>query len=172
MKKNEVVIKKVTRPLVVKMATKERAEIADELADLVEEKDHTEQRKKEVAGEFNVMLEGIDDKISDRARSIREGGHQAQVECRLEIFLVTNTIRITRLDTKEVVEERAMSSAERNDALQPELPVQDGKTAAAEGGANKDDDQVEAAGVKKSKKKRVKNGKASKREIGPTGGAT
>lgn len=156
-KKNEPVLLTVVRDLVVPMPEPELREVADELAELIGERERIEADKKDEVRRFNEQLEGLVAKINVAAQQLREGGSTEKIECRLELNVDTNTAKLIRTDTNpwKVVETRAMTADEREKALQPELPVSQDETAAALGDGEKKP-KTKAKRAKKSQK----NGRA------------
>ena len=99
--------------LAVSLTDEEVLEKARSLAHLQQELEAVEQEKKAEAQKFKDRIENIEGTIASRAKEIRDGVEFRNVECELRFDWDTNTARTVRLDTMEVINERAITAAER-----------------------------------------------------------
>jgi uncharacterized protein (UPF0335 family) len=93
-----------------------------------------EKEKKEVNEAIKERMDSVKGKIKAAAHRIRTGQEERMVDCSICRDHLSNTIRVYRLDTQELIEERAMTAEERQQYLEfqdpapaearPEGPVQ------------------------------------------------
>ena len=105
-----------------KFTQEEMKTIAQEMAEAVSRLDNLEEELQEVRAGFKEKMAKAQKTVKQCAAKIRSGWELRTIECRLEKEFATNTVRIYRQDTGELVEERAMTAEERQLALLPPLP--------------------------------------------------
>jgi hypothetical protein len=96
------------------------------LADALAETERLDGERKNVNDGYKAKIELAEGKARELAGVLRSKTETREIEMLEEYIFATNTVRVIRADTKEVVRERAMTKAER----QEELPLP--KTEAAE----------------------------------------
>ena len=124
-----------TQPMPVKLTPEEGADIAKELAENHAEIEKIKAEKKTANDDFKSRINVCEVRTGELCEAITTGSVKRPTQCREDHIFETGTVRITRLDTGEVVTERAMLASER----QPSLP---GIPAAEES----DEDVCEASG--------------------------
>jgi hypothetical protein len=120
----------VKRTLLYKFTPGELKVVAEEMAAQVEALDMVESDKKEANDQFKDKIERHKRLIKEAARKINTGQEQRLIDCTVDKDHVQNVVRVFRLDTHELVEERAMTKEERQLSLVPGYaPEQDGEAA-------------------------------------------
>jgi len=79
--------------------------------------DEREERRKEVDAQFKAEIKSLHATASIAHRKINNGYEYRDVECSRVQDFTHNRVIVTRLDTSEVVEDRAMSGQERQGDL-------------------------------------------------------
>ena len=108
--------------------TRELADIADKVSQLVREVEDRESIKKAVASQLKADLEQSVNDLRVQSGKHRDGYEYRDVDCEVEKNFRMGLVTTTRLDTGEIIEERAMTTEERQQALklEPENePVQE-----------------------------------------------
>jgi len=93
----------------------EKADRLDKVARLRAERDRFEADKKETIAGFKAALERVETAIADIVDEARNGAKR-MVDCREEAN-DAGTVRVVRLDTGDILDERPMTAAERQGAL-------------------------------------------------------
>ena len=107
----------IKRQLLYKFTGSELKKISQEMAYTVGELDAVEQEKKDTAAAFKDRMEVLSNKIKDAAHKINSGQEQRLIDCEVVKNFDLNVVRVYRLDTGEIVEERAMTTEERQREL-------------------------------------------------------
>lgn len=92
--------------------------IARETGKLRSERREIENKARMSKEHWKAKLDGVDAHLDELGEKAEKGTESREVKCREDFLYETGTVRVTRLDTGEVIRERAMSAAER----QPNLP--------------------------------------------------
>lgn len=121
MANEEMVPRRVTRDLPVKLSQAELAGIAKEIGRLSKHRGELEAQAKQVAAHWKDRIGGVDAQIHDLAQRADEGIENRPVECEEQKDYRVGEVRVVRLDTKETLEVRPMTSDER----QPTLPLEE-----------------------------------------------
>ena len=100
--------------------TRELADIADKVSQLVREVEDREARKKAVAAQLKAELEQAVNELRMMSGKHRDGYEYRDVDCEVEKNFRMGLVTTTRLDTGEIVGERAMTTEERQQALKLE----------------------------------------------------
>ena len=108
----------VKRNLLYKFSSLELKVIAQEMAIRVEELDKVEEEKKAVNDGFKAKIDTLKGQIRGAAHKINTGQEQRLIDCRVDKDFATNQVRVVRLDTQEVVEERALTPDERQQMME------------------------------------------------------
>ena len=108
------------------LSNQELADRGSQLADHYAEADRLEDERKNTNDGFKARIALVEQSIRDLAGTLKSKTELREVELVEEFIFATNTVRISRADTKEVVRERAMTRNER----QEELPLEKEKKAA------------------------------------------
>lgn len=91
----------------------DRLKMGDEMAKASEELEALEEEKADFAAKMKAKMGEAQGILKGTGRKIRMGFEMRMIECRMEKDFLTNTVRITRQDTGELVEERALTIEER-----------------------------------------------------------
>lgn len=105
-------------PLGVRLTDDEAAERGRELERCLTEIEDVEEERKDLIGRLKAKIELLSERKSELRKVVRLGEEVRPVKCRRSFLIEQNTVREVRLDTGEVVRERAMTAQER----QPRLP--------------------------------------------------
>jgi hypothetical protein len=114
----QIVQKEVKHPF----NPQEAGELAQEMAQAVARLEELEDEFGEVKAAFKEKMAKARKTVKSCAVKIRQGFEMRLVECRMEKEFATNAVRLYRLDTGELVEERAMTVEERQRSLQVAEP--------------------------------------------------
>lgn len=132
----EIERKQAARPprsFVEKMACKLSAEELNErgaaIADKYEEAEKLEDVRKIVNDGYKARIALVEQSIRELAGTLKSKTEMRDVELLEEFVFQTNTVRIVRADTKELVRTRAMTKNERQEELP--LPKTENATKAA-----------------------------------------
>lgn len=115
--------RKVTRNLKCILTPDEVRGYGQELAKANACKDDAEQRKKEVDAQLKAEIESHETRGLSLARKINNGYEYRDVECETRFDVKKATARTYRMDTNELIEERAMTP----DELQTKLELEPSK---------------------------------------------
>jgi len=113
--------KKITQHLKVPLTDEQKKQYSEEIAQAVEEIGEGQNELKFVSTEIKARIQTSEAKLKELANKIRAGYEMKPVECLQTMDFSNGTVKIVRLDTDEVVLERAMTVEER----QPELPIEE-----------------------------------------------
>ena len=113
MAKNKVVTKQQTEYLKCELTKDEVAAAANNLAKLLDDYQALEAQLTSIKAEFKAKLEKCDADVRIKQRLVRDKYEHRYVECDVEYNYSTGTVKITRKDTGEIVEERAMTLGEK-----------------------------------------------------------
>ena len=105
-----------------RFTAEERLKLSEQLSQAVMERSAAEEELQTVKADFKSRITRAEATIADCARKINTGYEMRNVECELVKDFTTNTIRYQRLDTGEIVRERAMTSEERQRTLELVAP--------------------------------------------------
>ena len=95
----------------------ERAEHAQSLARIFPELARIEDEKKAVVSQFKSNIESLQAQANQLSSYVRDGWHYGPVAVKVERDYRNNTFTKTRTDTGEVIQERALTDAERQRSL-------------------------------------------------------
>lgn len=101
------------------LSNEELADRGAKIADAYTEQDALDAERKNVNDSYKAKIELVEGRIRELAGVLRTKQELREVELVEEFIFATNTVRVSRADTKEVVRERAMTKNER----QEELPL-------------------------------------------------
>lgn len=116
--------KKVTLELPVKLTPEEYERNAEKLAAKIAEKDSLVLKKKSAVKDFTDRIMILSREQETLRKAAETHAEERMVDCVEETDFGKNKIVIRRLDTQEIVSERAMDAAERDKLAQGELPVE------------------------------------------------
>lgn len=111
--------RKVTRHLACHLRDEEILKASKELTHEMSLKQTEERNQKEVVAQFKAKIARHDAAIEHLRKTIEMGQEYRQVQCKEITDFKTARVKVTRLDSKEVIEDRAMMPAE----AQSELPI-------------------------------------------------
>lgn len=110
---NDTTYTTVVRPLLCQLTTVERNLRAAALADAIESKESAKDRHAAARRAMKDELEEIEGRIHALSKCVGSGAESRQVEVECVKDLDEGTYRETRTDTGEVVEERPLTTEER-----------------------------------------------------------
>lgn len=122
--------------LAVKLEDHVLIDLGAELARALEVIESLREQKKASAKGYDQQIENVDDQVHSIGAKLRSGSDEQLVQCRETRFYRTGNIKIVRLDTGEIVSERAMGPHER----QPPLPGLEGGETAPDDEAGDDEE--------------------------------
>ena len=105
------------RYLKYQFSEEEKKNMGDDLAQKFASKHETEDKLKAVSTQIKSEINALDAIMGGLAEKIRSGYEMRDVECEIERDFKNARITITRLDTGEIVESRAMTPEERQKKL-------------------------------------------------------
>jgi hypothetical protein len=105
------------RLLACRLTTDELLERGGRLAGKMDKRERVDDERKEKASEYKEQLEQIDAEIAQLRRAIASGTEEREVPVVERRIDTGNRIEMVRLDTGEVVSERAMTIEERQGEL-------------------------------------------------------
>lgn len=91
----------------------EKKEIADKMATAHNAVNRLEMEKKDAVAQFTSQISSAKKEVSECAQSLSKGYEMRNIECEILNDFAKNKVIVKRLDTGETVDERAMTSAER-----------------------------------------------------------
>jgi hypothetical protein len=110
----------ITKELECQLTAEEIRNLGVALANAIGELDSLDQEKATFMADLKSRRKDARAKMKLLAEKIRTGSEMRLVECRIEKDFLANAVRTYRLDTGELVEERAMTPEERQMMLVPE----------------------------------------------------
>jgi len=96
-----------------KLTKDEKAQAAKELAEKIDQLEALEETRKATMSEFKSKKENLQAQVLALGRQVREGTKLQSVECQLQLNYSKQRVRLIRLDTNEVIEERPMTDEEK-----------------------------------------------------------
>lgn len=114
--KEEVISKiKVTEfhNLPCSLTLPERAEAAQELANVIYVAESLELEKKSTMAGFKSRMDCIKERIHNLSRKVKDGIEIRPVDCELQLNHTKMTAILIRLDTQEIIEERPLTAEEK-----------------------------------------------------------
>ena len=114
-KQNDDLVKITHEPhrLPCKLNEAQKAETADQLATATQQLESLEYERKASAGDFKSRKEALTERLHKFANQVKEGIAVNSVDCELRLNYSKLTTVLIRLDTGEIVEERAMTDEEK-----------------------------------------------------------
>lgn len=145
--------------LPVRLTQSEKERIADQVAALDVKRDEQEAAKKAAADKAKAEIELTEQQIKELLANYRKGTEDREVECVETFNFANNTATISRGDNGQVLETRALTTAERQRSLFPEEPKATAKADAAPDGGKEDagDDDGDGATTTTRRSKRRKD---------------
>jgi uncharacterized FlaG/YvyC family protein len=107
----------------VKLTDIELLELGREMASALEQRESIKAQKKAADAGYNLQIENLDEQLERVGAKVRAGTDARFVECREDRNFRLGVVRVTRLDTGEVIRDRPMTARER----QLTLPSSDEK---------------------------------------------
>lgn len=117
--KAQITRRRETRNLKTVLTAEELASAAEELAQSTQAADRLEEEKKSMVSEFKARIEEAVARRNKFANIVSTKSEYRQVDCEIVLDYDTKRVTVTRLDSGEVVTERAMFEEE----LQRKLPM-------------------------------------------------
>lgn len=103
----------IDKTLPVPLTERERLEIGEDIAAAQMKAEQTEKDKKAADDEFKGVIEGAYAEVSAHAALLRRGKRDTAVQCSILRDYRVGSVKVTRMDTMEVIEHRPMSAQER-----------------------------------------------------------
>jgi len=113
--------RKFNRLMKVSFSPAEKIEMSEQIANAIRNLKKAQDDLASVAAQYKSEMKRFEAEITSLAEKVNSGWEMRSVECREIRDYNTGSIYIFRDDTEEVIEERAMTAAER----QPELPFKE-----------------------------------------------
>jgi hypothetical protein len=110
----------ITKELEYQFTSDEIRNLGISLSQAIEEVEGLEEEKAGFMADLKGRMKEAKDKVKLLAAKIRTGSEMRLIDCRLEKDFMSNAVRTYRIDTDELVEERAMTAEERQLFLLPE----------------------------------------------------
>lgn len=101
------------RHVPIPLTEEERRELNEELVEAVNDKKRLEEHWNMMSKQHKKAIAAREDTIEQNAEALEQGHRMMPVKCRRDIDLNTNTLTVTRIDTGEQIEQRAMTAQER-----------------------------------------------------------
>lgn len=101
------------RHVPIPLTEEEKRELNEELVEAVNDKKRLEEHWNMMSKQHKKAIAAREDTIEQNAEILAQGQKMLPIKCRRDIDLNTNTVTITRIDTGEKLEERAMTTQER-----------------------------------------------------------
>ena len=141
--------KQITKDLVVKLTSEEKAELADQLTERISRKDYLEDAKRVMAKKYAAQIEETVAEINDISMKIRSGEELRPVACEIRYDDPVPGYKTTyRLDTDAKIGSELMTEADLQGELFPEDGEQEDDGEApetdAEGAPDADDEAPDA----------------------------
>ena len=111
--KEKISTKQQTEFLRCNLTEREIAVAADDLAKFLDDGSALETQLISVKADFKAKLERCEADIKIKQRLVRDKCEYRDIECDVEYNYSTLTVKITRKDTKEIVEDRKMTLGEK-----------------------------------------------------------
>jgi hypothetical protein len=106
----------------VKLSDTEKLQRTTELLAAMSAKDALVAKKSLQTAEINAEIKTAQKVVRELSDNLKDGSEERDVECVEVHDFSRNTVTLRRLDTNEVVEERAMSLDERQETLPLDVP--------------------------------------------------
>lgn len=108
-------IKKTHEPHVLpcKLTEKDVAEAADKLATAIQRVESLELEKKTKVAEFKGQIDAQKERIHNLTVEVKDGVAQRSIDCELLLNYTKLSATLIRLDHDEIVEERTMTTEEK-----------------------------------------------------------
>ena len=101
------------RDLSCSLSTKERADAANKLADVLDDIMRLEDDKKTMAADLSAQIKRLSAEVRQLTRQVKEGTATRSVLCELKLNWTKLTATTVRTDSGQVVEERGMTEDEK-----------------------------------------------------------
>lgn len=118
--------------LPVKLTDEERLAKGRQQAQVMQEYNEIELRKKELTSDLSAQMKAKRKELSKLAEQVRSGLEIRPVDCMLVPAFEVNAVHTVRTDTHETIDRRPMTPQEREKALQRDLFEADDDGAPAE----------------------------------------
>ena len=125
----EEIIKEYLKCLLTDQEMKKEAE---SMANCFSKLSELEATLKSAKKQIESDMARVEAELGSSVEKYRSGFEMCNVDCRIDKDFQTNTARVIRLDTFEIIRERAMSSEERQQSLFESEPVVEGAEATTE----------------------------------------
>lgn len=112
-------VKKYQKVLPCALTRDEHHKRGIQLAETIEKIGDVERQKKRVADEFKSQIEDLEREATRLSGIVRSWKEERTVEVEERIDFARNTVAVVRMDTTEVIKERALTLDERQLSLLP-----------------------------------------------------
>jgi len=116
-------ITETTRPLPVALTDEEMADRGHALGKLEREIREREENRRSVMRDLKAQIDADRGRAVELSEALERRSEDRAVPVRVEGSFAGNVVRVVRVDTGEMVEERAMSADERAKLTQSEIPL-------------------------------------------------
>jgi len=116
-KPDETKVEQLTRMLRVVLTRDEVEERADRAAHLLSERDAKQEMAKAAAKQMKSEIEALEAQLREVSTQVRDKACYRETVCERVFNYTAATVTVRRLDTHEVIEERAMTTSERQMGL-------------------------------------------------------
>lgn len=110
-------MKKITKKVPVPVTDEEKIAMSHKLAQMLCERERINGEKAAACEGWNKEIREIDKRSKQLAKAIHTGKDERDVECEEVMVFETNTVQTKRVDTGEIVDQRAMTADERQTSL-------------------------------------------------------
>lgn len=115
----------IEKVLPVPLTDRERLEIGEDIAAAQSKAEQAEKDKKAADDDFKGIIEGAYAEVSTHAALLRRGKRDTAVQCSILRDYRIGSVKVTRMDTMEVIEYRPMSAQERQMGMR--FPSEEGR---------------------------------------------
>lgn len=125
------------RQVKVIMTRDERLAMGEDLALEHRRLEEVQERKAQVNAAIKAELETHQSRINHLSQTLRNGYEYRDVTCLITSEFGSNQVMVSRIDTGEIIEQRAMTAEERQRELELKPPDEPKADAASKDGARK-----------------------------------
>lgn len=108
---NELVT--TTRHIPVPLTESQKREMHEELVVQIRDRDRIVDLLADITKRNKEVIRTRETKIKELAETLEQGHVMTSIQCRRDIDIQANTLRVIRVDNKQVIEERALTAKER-----------------------------------------------------------
>jgi hypothetical protein len=117
--REDIEVKKVMRILKVLFTVKQRLEMGEQMANAIRNTKQAQDEAKSVKAQYDGKIKQFDAEISNISERLNSGWEMKPVDCEETRDYRTGSAIVRRVDTQEIIEERALTWEERQMPLFP-----------------------------------------------------